>query len=182
MTQEMKIPTYLRKYVYDCAKDKKSGHLTMALSSPTENHLFEIWYYGEWYKSGNHKYLIDTEIAPVLIVAKDPLSHNEFVIFDGAKHGYNAMFVYEYTEEQLSQRSLQKFDNMPVKLIVTIGNGIDWESEKEDFIDEDGENVTLLDGRVMPWENVVANAFDWFTLAYIDENNKQIQFTDFELA
>jgi len=182
MMQEMKIPTYLRKYISGHTEDKKSGHQTMTLSSLTGDHLFEIWYYGEWEKLGKHEYLVDTEEAPVLIVAKASSSHEEFVIFDGAKHGYNAMFVDEYTEEQLAQRSLQKFENLPSKLVITIGNGIDWESEKEDFIDEDGENVTLLDGSVISWEDVVTNAFDYFALSYIDGNNKKIEFADFELA
>jgi len=178
----MKIPTHLQKYVCDCIKDKKNGHQTMTLSSLTGNRLLEIWYYGKWEKVGKHEYLVDTDKAPVLIVAKDPLSNDVFEVFDGAKHGYNAMFVYEHTEEELAQRSLQKFENLPVKWFVTIGNGVDWEFEKEDWLDESGENVTLLDESVMSWENVTVNAFDYFALSYVDENNKQIEFADFELA
>jgi len=181
MNQEMKIPTYLQKYVCEYTK-KKNGHQTMSLSSLAGNNLFEIWYYGEWEKVGKYEYLVDTEEAPVLIVAKDPLSKDEFVVFDGAKYGYNAMFVYEYTDEQLAQRSLQKFECLLSNLVVTIGNGIDWESEKEDFIDKDGENVTLLDGRIISWEDVVVNAFDYFSLSYVDGNNQEVQFADFELA
>jgi len=42
MMQEMKIPTYLRKYISGYAEDKKSSHQTMTLSSLRGEHLFEI--------------------------------------------------------------------------------------------------------------------------------------------
>ena len=55
--------------------------------------------------------------------------------------------------------------------------------EKKETFDIDGEgNVKLIDGRVVPWEAVKRDGFDYIALSFIDKEGKQRQFLDAELA
>ena len=92
------------------------------------------------------------------------------------------MFCDEYDAEALASRTLKKYGIPPSKLILELGYSIDYEDEKETF-DIDGEgNVKLIDGRVVPWEAVKRDGFDYIALSFIDKEGKQRQFLDAELA
>ena len=177
----MKIPSYLAKNI----KDYREGdYAIMTICSTAGNEKLEIWYYGEWLKVGKVELLVDTEQAPVLIVAKDPLNGEEIMIFDGAKYGYDNMFCDSYSQEQISSRVLSKLDISPSKLILSLGYSIDYEEEKEDYDFDFDENndVILVDGRKMSWEDVKLNGFDYLNLSYITDDGETIEFADFELA
>ena len=84
--------------------------------------------------------------------------------------------------EALASRTLKRYGIPPSKLILELGYSIDYEDEKETF-DIDGEgNVKLIDGRVVPWEAVKRDGFDYIALSFIDKEGKQRQFLDAELA
>jgi len=182
MMHGVKIPKHLKNKVTKWEIDEKTGHLVLNFEAEAGKKLFEIWYYGNWYKTGKQQYLVDTNEAPALIVVKNKETGETFDVFDGGKHGYNAMFVDEYTDRQLEGRILKKLEKSVTKLLITIGNGLDWETEKGEFIDENGETVTLIDGCVMAWDDVVANGFDYFSMSYINEFGKMTEFADFELV
>ena len=57
----------------------------MTLCSTTGNELLEVWYYGDLLtvKGEPQSYIVDGSPAPGLVVARDPESDEEFVIFDG---------------------------------------------------------------------------------------------------
>src|SRR5690348_9024880 len=64
---------------------------------------FKIKYYGqlhEEYKS----LIIGTDFAPSLVFAVEESTGQEILLFDGCKHGYNALFCDTYTEEQIKNR------------------------------------------------------------------------------
>ena len=86
------VPYYLKNHLINI-KEKKNKTKAMLVSS-TGNTNLEIYFYGELINFKRTPFIIDSEY-PCLIVAKDPLTSEEFIVFDGAKHGYDAMFCNE---------------------------------------------------------------------------------------
>ena len=82
----------------------------MTLCSQTGGELLEVWYYGELTRVEGEAqpFIADTEEAPGMVFARDARSGEEFLIFDGAKHGYDAMFCDEYDAEALASRTLKR--------------------------------------------------------------------------
>ena len=178
---KMYIPTYLEKYVKDC---QVNDYIRLTLCSSTGNELFEIWYYGDFFevKDEPQPFIVETDIAPEKIVAKDIVTGEEILIHDGAEHGYDNMFCDEYDADVIQNRTLKKYPIPASKLVVELGRGIDYEDEKEDYeTDEDG-NVILIGGRKMSWEDVKRNGMDYIAISYINENGESVQFYDKELA
>ena len=133
-------PTHLEKHI------KKIDNQCVLSSSDGDENL-EIWYYGDIFivKSENLPYIVDTDEAPCRIIAKAK-NGEEFLIFDNALHGYNAMFCDEFSEDILENRPLTKWKNETKKIFVEIGYGIDYEDEKEDYDLDENNMVTLIDG------------------------------------
>lgn len=126
--------------------------------------------------------IFEIQVIPCKIDAIDPLTGEEILIFDAAKHGYNNMFCTEYTKEQIENRPLKKYELSASKLILELGYGIDYEAEKNDYEFDENGNVVLLDGSKMDWESVKQNGFDYLSLSFIGANGKTIAFADFELS
>ena len=175
------IPTYLENYV----KEFRENEFTeITLRSLAGNELFEVWYYGNLFKVKGEEqpYIVETDIAPELIVAKDTATGEEIVIHDGSIHGYNNMFCDEYDVEVIKNRALKQYPIPASKLVIELTYSIDYEDEKEDYeIDDDGY-VTLIDGRKMLWQDVKRNGMDFLGISYQNENGDLIQFYEKELA
>ena len=90
-----KYPTWLIGHVKEWAEKRLP---TVILCSTTGNELLEVWYYGDLLtvKGEPQSYIIDSDEAPGLVTARDPESGEEFVIFDGGRHGYDNMFCDEH--------------------------------------------------------------------------------------
>ena len=170
------IPAWLKDKVKDC---RKAGSLnSMTLCSPPGNEELEVWYYGGL----SRQYIVSTDDAPALIVAKDPKTHEEFLVFDYAKHGYDNMFCDTYDEEKLRKRPLKRLAIPISRLTLKLGYSIDYDDEKEDYnFDENGLAV-LIDGRHISWDEVKTDGFDWLIMSYTDSAGNEIQFVDVELA
>ncbi len=167
------IPCYLKKHIVKI-KEKKDSTIGI-LASSTGNTNLEIYYYGDTIKIKKTPYIVDADY-PCLIVGKDPITGEEFVIFDGMKHGYDAMFCNERMENVT--RELKLYEYCKGKIQITLGYSIDYEDEKEEFeFNENGE-VILMYG-VLDWEEAKSIGFDWLSLKFI---NAKKEFVDMELA
>lgn len=167
------IPCYLEKHIVKI-KEKKDSTIGI-LASSTGNTNLEIYYYGDTIKIKKTPYIVDADY-PCLIVGKDPITKEEFVIFDGMKHGYDAMFCNERMENVT--RELKLYEYCKGKIQITLGYSIDYEDEKEEFeFNENGE-VILMYG-VLDWEEAKSIGFDWLSLKFI---NAKKEFVDMELA
>lgn len=177
----MSIPTYLDGFVKDFNED---DYAQMTICTASRDELLEVWYYGELFQVEGEvqPYIVDTDIAPAKIVAKDPVSGAEILIFDGAKHGYNGMFCDEYMQDKLESRVLIQYAIPASKLILTLGYSIDYDDEKEDYDFNDDGNVILFSGDILPWESVKRNGYDYLALSFVNSSGEEIQFADFELA
>ena len=126
----------------------------MILCSTTGNELLEVWYYGDLLtvKGEPQSYIIDSDEAPGLVTARDPESGEEFVIFDGGRHGYDNMFCDEHDPSELEHRPLKRYEIPASKLVLELGYSIDYEDEKETFEPDEADTVELINGERMPWE------------------------------
>lgn len=146
--------------------------------------LFEVWYYGDLLQVNGEKqpYIVDTDTAPKMIVAKDVSTGEEILLFDGTKHGYDSMFCENHSAAQMNNRPLKQYD-MPVsKLILNLGYNIDYEDEKEEYDFDKKGNVILIDETKMSWKEVKVNGFDYIALFFVGADGELIQFLDCELA
>ncbi|HBM3450967.1 TPA: hypothetical protein LWG56_000437, partial [Listeria innocua] len=80
-------------------------------------------------------------------------------------------------------RELKKYPiNNLSNIHLSIGIGIDYETEKEDYeFDEDG-HVVLIDGRHISWEQVKTDGFDFIEITATDENEESLLILTEELA
>ena len=176
-----KYPTWLTNHVKEWAKKRLSS---VTLCSTRGNEWLEVWYYGDLLTINGEPqlYIVPSYFAPELVIARDPESKEEFIIFDGGRHGYDNMFCDEHDLDELERHTLKRYEIPASKLILELGYSIDYEDEKEDFqVDEDGM-VALINGECMPWEQVKRDGIDYIALYYVNEEGKQVQILDNELA
>lgn len=174
-------PSWLEGHI----KEWKQKRLTtVTLCSTSGNEWLEVWYYGDLLTINGEPqlYIVPSYFAPELVAARDPESGEEFVVFDGGRHGYDNMFCDKHDLDELERRTLKRYEIPASKLILELGYSIDYEDEKEDFqVNEDGM-VALINGERMPWEQVKRDGIDYIALYYVNEEGKQVQILDNELA
>ena len=174
-------PSWLEGHI----KEWKQKRLTtVTLCSTSGNEWLEVWYYGDLLTINGEPqlYIVPSYFAPELVAARDPESGEEFVVFDGGRHGYDNMFCDEHDLDELERRTLKRNEIPASKLILELGYSIDYEDEKEDFqVNEDGM-VALINGERMSWEQVKRDGIDYIALYYVNEEGKQVQILDNELA
>ena len=180
-----KAPTYLADNIYNV---KDSDYLSVDIQSKKGNTLFEVYYYGDLFEAKGEKqpfivnYYTDEVEIPCKIVAKDTETGEEILLFDGYRHGYNAMFCEEFDPAEVEKRTLVKYDIAPCKIHIDFGYSIDYEEEKEDYeIDED-DRVTLINGENISWEEVKRNGFDYISIVCETENGEKAEIVSLELA
>ena len=135
-----KYPTWLIGHVKEWAEKRLP---TVTLCSTTGNELLEVWYYGDLLtaKGEPQSYIVDGDVAPGLVAARDPENGEEFVIFDGGRHGYDNMFCDEHDPSELEHRPLKRYEIPASKLVLELGYSIDYEDEKEDFEPDEADTV-----------------------------------------
>ena len=174
-------PSWLEGHI----KEWKQKRLTtVTLCSTSGNERLEVWYYGDLLTINGEPqlYIVPSYFAPELVTARDPESGEEFVIFDGGRHGYDNMFCDEHDTDELERRPLKRYEIHASKLVLELGYSIDYEDEKEIFdVDKDGM-VELINGERMSWEQVKRDGIDYIALYYVNEEGKQAQILDNELA
>jgi hypothetical protein len=149
---------------------------------------FKVKFYGQLHE--NHKNLIvGTDSSPALIYALDTSTQKEILIFDGCRHGYNAIFCDEYSPEIIKNRKTESFytdsnGNDIFKIIISAYYQIDYDSENEDFIENVDENglIELNDGSKVEFETVKRNGFDVLQISVIANNGKTTEILSEELS
>ena len=177
-----KVPTYLSENAYNI---KSGDYLSIDIQSKNGNSLFEVYYYGDLFEVKGEKlpFIVDNKTGiPCKIVAKDTETGEEILLFDGYRHGYNAMFCEEFDPEEVEKRTLVKYDIAPCKIHIDFGYSIDYEEEKEDYEVDEENRVTLINGENIPWEEVKRNGFDYISIICETENGEKAEIVSLELA
>lgn len=174
MSNDYRTPSYLKGHLKDV--DFANEVLEATLVSSTGNSNLEIYYYGKGVDDDG--YILDGSDYPsrMLIVARDPETGEEFVVFDAEKHGYDAMLCNEQTE--FRKRDLKKYDKSG-KVRVSIIYSIDFDEEVDELDFSDDGKVLLIDGRHVDLETFKGEAFDCISLFFSDTEEC---FFDFECA
>lgn len=166
-------------------KDLHSHEWRRQLKTPNGQTKFKIKFYGQLQE--NYKGLIvGTDFAPSLVYAVDISSGQEILLFDGCRHGYNALFCDTFTEDQLNNRPVtndykDKDGNDIFEIVISTYNGIDYEDEFAGEVDENGL-IELIDGKKTEFENVKRNGCDTLQIWAIGRNGKMIDIVSEELA
>ena len=177
-----KVPTYLNE---NACNLKSGDYLSVDIQSKNGNSLFEVYYYGDLFEVKRKKLpcIVDNEAGiPCKIVAKDIETGEEILLFDGYRHGYNAMFCEEFDPAEVEKRTLVKYDIAPCKIHIDFGYSIDYEEEKEDYEVDEEDRVTLINGENIPWEEVKRNGFDYISIICQTENGEKTEIVSLELA
>ena len=180
-----KVPTYLSE---NACNVKSGDYLSVDIQSKNGNTLFEVYYYGDLFEAKGEKlpfivnYYTDEVEIPCKIVAKDTETGEEILLFDGYRHGYNAMFCDEFDPEEVEKRTLVKYNIAPCKIHIDFGYSIDYEEEKEDYEVDEEDRVTLINGETISWEEVKRNGFDYISIICETENGEKAEIVSLELA
>ncbi|EAF3627793.1 hypothetical protein CT737_13720 [Listeria monocytogenes] len=177
----MLIPSYLK----NTAKEVSiNDFLNVEIVTTSNEETFDILYCGTLEEIDGDQLITreDSEI-PLKIIAKSTMSGKEILLYDGAYYGYDSMFCDEFEEDATQNRELQKYPiNNLSNIRLSIGIGIDYESEKEDYEFDENGNVVLIDERHIPWEQVKTDGFDFLEITATDENGESLLILTEELA
>lgn len=159
-----------------------SGEISLA--GPAGTSLFEIWYCGELCKVKGEPqlYIVADDTHPLLIEARSIDGSERHVIFDGLRHGYNAMFCDSFDPEAAAHRPMVRYDHPAASLVLETGHGIDYEDEKEDYEIDDNGMVTINCGDRISWDQVKTDGIDWLAIYMVDSSGKRCQIVSLELA
>lgn len=155
------------------------------LITTTRQKKFKIKFYGQLHEDYRNL-IVGTDFAPALVIAVDTATGQEILLFDGCKHGYNAMFCDSFTEEQITNRPVtniykDKDGNELFEIIISTYNGIDYEDEFRDEVDENGL-IELIDGTKTDFEKVKRNGYDTLQIWATNKSGETFDFVSEELA
>lgn len=175
----MLLPNHLQAYASNAQQVDEVIHQFDLVASNGKAE-FQIYYYGE-ILDGTETTIVATDFAPQLIIAREPQSHEEIVLFDGTKHGYNAMFCDEYSENQRQNRPMTLLSEKLFRVQVQAFYGIDYSEEREDFEDEKGR-VELITGEIIDFQALENDGIDALRITLINENQQTFELINEELA
>lgn len=180
-------PTYLEGYTEHIINPKnlQPNEWRRKLKTPSGQTKFAIKFYGQC-DDKCPELIVATEFAPAIVIAVDIVTGQEIVLFDGCKHGYNALCCDTYTGEQINNRHainmyVNKNGNEHFEIIISAYYSIDYDDEFSDDVDENG-NIEIIDGSKMPFEELKRNAFTTLEISAVDENGRIFIIVSEELA
>ncbi|NOS91193.1 MAG: hypothetical protein HOP30_04685, partial [Cyclobacteriaceae bacterium] len=140
---------------------------------------FKIKFYGRLHEDYKNL-IVGTDFAPSLVFAVDTTTGQEILLFDGCKHGYNALFCDTFTDEQIKNRPSTNYytdsdGKDTFEIIISTYNGFYFDEEFADQVDKNGL-IELIDGTKMEFEKVKRNAYDTLQIWATNDNGKTIDF------
>ena len=180
-------PAYLNGFTehIENPKNLRSHEWRRKIKMPSGKTKFKIKFYGQLHDE-HQNLIVGTDFAPSLIFAVDTTTGHEILLFDGCKHGYNALFCDTFTDEQIKNRPATNFykdnnGNDTFEIIISTYNGIHYEDEFSDQVDENGL-IELVDGRKIEFEKAKGNGYDALQIWVVNDDDKTIQIVSEELA
>lgn len=183
-------PAYLDGLTIEVASQKELMPFEWKgqLKSPSGETKFSIKFYGQLHEDFN-ELIVMTDAVPALVYAVGASTKEEILIFDGCKHGYNAIFCDNFEKEQLEGRKANNFytdkdGNDIFEIIISAYYQIDYDDENEDFIENVDANglIELNDGNQVDFETVKRNGFDFLQILLITTEGKSIEILSEELS
>lgn len=180
----LKYPKYLSNHIKTFTR-KNTYDITLNLQSLIGNELLEVYYYGDikTVTSPNQldsKMILDTNVAPCKIIAKDIETDKDFLLFDNATCGFKNMFVSHYEDQKvLDNRILKRYPIPASKLFIKLKYDYDFDTNNQSFTRNKDHEIELINKEYMPLDEVKQNAFTSFELFYIDCLHRSIKIAEF---
>jgi hypothetical protein len=180
-------PTYLdglTEHIQN-PKDLRSHEWRRQLKTASGQTKFKIKFYGHLHQEHKNA-IVGTNFAPSLIFAVDTSTGQEILLFDGCKHGYNALFCDTYTDQQIKNRPTTNIykdqdSNDTFEIVISTYNGIDYDEEFQDQIHENGF-IEISNGTKIKLEKVKRNGYDTLQIWATNQNGKTTHLVSEELA
>ena len=183
----LKGPFFLEGFTISPSSTRslKKNEWRKQLTTPAGNTRFKIKYYGQRHEKYTHL-IVATDFAPSLVVAVDTATEQEILLFDGCRHGYNAMFCDTYTNEQLKGRIADTIykdheDHDTFAIEISTHYGFDYDQEFLEEVDENGL-LELVDGSKVPFEKAKRDGFDALQIFVTNSNGKTCELVSEELS
>jgi len=181
-------PTYLDNLTEPIIDPKKlqAHEWRRKLKSSDGQTKFKIKFYGQQHP----KYvdlIIGTDFAPSFVVAIAESTGQEILLFDGCKHGYNALFFGDYSNEQLNNRPANNFyrdreGNDTFEIIISTYYGIDYnDNEFTDEVDNKGF-IEVNSGSKIEFEKAKRDGFDVINILVINDTGQTLGIVSEELS
>jgi len=173
------IPTHLP--AYSIASETESGR-RFELRSSKGGEVFTVTYFGEIMVE--HGLIVGGDV-PALVLARAVDTGEEVVLFDGGRHGYDAMFVDEFDSGVLDARradtpfGLDGCTEFAVE--VEVFDNIDWDEEEDDVRDDDG-TLRLITGEEISSERLRADGYDALGVTITTPDGTRIDIVAEELS
>ena len=155
------------------------------LKTPSGQTKFKIKFYGKLHEEYPNL-IVATEFAPPLVYAVDSSSGKDILLFDGCKHGYNAMFCDKFSVEQMQNRPVENLyrdqdGKDTFEITISTYNQANYDEEFKEKVDENG-CIELIDGSKTEFEKAIRNAFDTLFIFAANEDGKVNDILSEELA
>ncbi|MFT3823314.1 MAG: hypothetical protein QM731_05310 [Chitinophagaceae bacterium] len=180
-------PTFLEHFTEHIQNPQKllKNEWRRQLRTPSGQTQFRIKFYGRLH----HTYpelITATDFAPALVYAIDESSGQGILLFDGCRHGYNALFADTFTPEQITTRpatNIYKDQNGNEFFAITISAcyNIDYNDELANEVDETGF-IQLPDGSKIESEEAIRNGFSTLSIQATSDRGQSINIISEELA
>ncbi|WP_374020835.1 hypothetical protein ABU162_08730 [Paenibacillus thiaminolyticus] len=155
---------------------------TGKLQTPEGRTKFYLFYYGELMD----ELIAATEFAPQMIVAEDAVTGQRYVLFDGCKHGYDAMLGDTYSDEQQNGRTpllpyIDPDGEDTFEIRITVFYNVDWDEEFSGDVDEEGQ-LELISGELCGFAEAKRNGFDALSISVVSTSGLETEVAHDELA
>ena len=156
------------------------------LVTPSGSSKFRVKYYGERHQEYQNLIVGTADDLPAYVVAVDSLNGQEIVLFDGCKHGYNALFCDSYIDEQIHKRPAINYyrdtqGNDTFEIIISTYYGVNYDDELSDEVDDNGF-IKTINGNKVKFEAVKRDGFDALQIWAINAAGKTVEVVSEELA
>jgi len=147
------------------------------------NEWFRIWFYGHQL-NGRDPLIVATDAAPVLMYAEDVETGRRILLFDGARHGYSALFGNTFAHSTESRPLTHCFSdgygNKAFRVTLSALYSVDYESAFG-MQTHTGSRHMLKDGP-MELHTLKRNAFGAFHVSLTNRNGDSITVLSEELV
>lgn len=178
-------PLYLEGFAQNVSSPKnlRKNEWRRKLKSSVGNFDFRIKYSGRLHDRYNT--IVSSDSIPVLIVAEDPETKEEIVLFDGQMHGYNALFCDTFDSEAIRNDNtvLHTYGdvNEVFEIIISTYYGFDYDQEFAEEVDSNGMLETVS-GSMISFETAKRNGFDSIQIMAISQTGKRLEILSEELS
>ena len=165
-------------------EDLQFGEWRRQLKTPSGQTKFKIKFYGQLHEEYQNL-IIGTDFAPSLVLAVDSSTGEEILLFDGCKHGYDSMFCFTFTAEQITNRPTDNFfkdqdGNDTFEIVITTFND-ELDEYFQNEVDENGF-IELIDGTKMEFEKAKRNCYHTLQILVTNGNGQTFEVVAEELA